>query len=154
MTWLSQGCSSLTHTFTPPVSQTQTHPHPPPMMAIEGQIRCKCLYYSTSLCLNLNTRGHPSFRGGCVVWGDYTDASWTLTGGLRDMCLLWDMRCPSTQGVKYGQKAGGFTAAPLALSHMLFSGLTLRLCWWRNVHGLINVSEDWTLNALQLLIWC
>lgn len=41
------------------------------MMAIVtgGQIRCKCLYYSTSLRLNLDVRGHPSFLGGCVVWG-------------------------------------------------------------------------------------
>lgn len=102
---------------------------------------CKCLYYSTSLCLNLPIWGYPSFWLVSYDWGLGVH-KWIMdfdtgpSGCVFALGHIIKVLCD----IKYGLKAGRFTAVLMALSHsaapgsnMLFCALTLRLCWWRNV---------------------
>lgn len=158
------------HGFHKDVALSHT-PSPPPFLLLSSVVprqtpstspRCKWLYYSTSLCLNLPIWGYPSFWPVSYVWRLELH-KWIMHFDTSPSGCVFALghiiKVPSD--IKYGQKAGRFTAVLMALSHsaapssnMLFCALTLRLCWWRNVCGLINVSEQWALNALQLLIWC
>lgn len=130
---------ALSHTPSPPPFLVPRR-MPPDSSRQEG--RCKCLYYSTSLCLNLPIWGNPSFWLLSYVWGLGLH-KWIMdfdTGPSGCVFALGHIIKAALGDIKYGPKAGRFTAALMALSHsaapssnMLFCALTLSLCWWRNV---------------------